>query len=138
MKVEQTRKPLTIAIHPKTYQIEYVGWGPPPPGLVTRPHRLISDDLADILYVALSGHAYEVHPSLAEANDAIFARAFLASLPHPSAKLSNKVIAAQGEITPWLGNLKLDPQGHPIINDPEYSQTILPFAESLLTAAQSR
>lgn len=123
-QIKLTRRPLMIAIDDR-YNIIYVSWGPPPPNFFTGLYTLITGPLADQLYLALAGHAYGEHPSLADPARALAARRELTRITLIGARITRLALIRWGhKIKPWLGITKLDDNYWPILDAPEYNQVI--------------
>lgn len=125
MQTYQTRYPLCVVVG-TDHQVEYVGFGPPPPDHLPAGEKvIISGDMAVLLYVALTGHAYEDHPDSANINEASVAREEITALNDEEARTAQAVVRTWGDhIQPWLFVTKLDDDGRPILDHLDYTKRI--------------
>jgi len=134
-----TKRPLTIAVDEHN-TIAYVGWGEPPAGMLGKQVTLLVGFLAELLFRAVAGRNYHEHPDNADWHTAQEARSELKKQSRLARFAKNgktsedqlksvlaQVVAAgyPGFIHPWLGSIKLDKFGFPIMEDAEYHQIIM-------------
>lgn len=134
-----TKRPLTIAVNEHN-QIIYVGWGEPPAGMLAQQATLLTGFLAELVFRSVAGRNYDEHPENADWETARQARKDLGRQARLARFTKNgkttedqlKYVLAQvvvagypGFIQPWLGSLKLDKFGFPVMQSPEYSQIIM-------------
>ena len=115
-----TDPPLYIGIGINTRQVVYVGRGMPPPGMV-QPGAggvvYITSALAELLYVALTGHDFGAAPKtdpeagLAAINDVLTHDGLLLSLLQYAAM--RNLLIERDYFEPGLGSVRLDADGHP-------------------------
>ncbi len=125
MKPIIIRRPFTIVINTDDSTLAYVGWGSPPVDMLPRHHQILGGSGAVLLYIALAGHTYDIHPGDVDTNLAAFARGAILSKFDKRFHHAKKIVQVAGnQINPWLGKIYLDGQDRPMPDDPIHSTKI--------------
>lgn len=139
MSVAATLDPVLV-IEERTLQVHYVSNdGQIPPGMIRSGLTILFGELANLLYMALAGHAmddspFNMHPVLARSARASLARRRVTG--EAGIDLINEVINNWGEyIRPWLGAKLIDQAGEPIENLPAY-RSIVWLTDSTIEVAE--
>jgi hypothetical protein len=123
---------LQIAVSKELRVLYVCHWHNIPEGSVKEPHDVISGSIAQLLYIALTGCAFEQSPNEADFNRAQKVREEIARMTNytwgaerKSVILAHQVIKNWGlHITPWMFVTNIDGEGKPCMDAPEYYQEI--------------
>lgn len=109
MKTKPKTTKLFIAIDDQ-YRVLYVGWGPPPSGMLQGLFTLITDN-AEYLYIALSGHRFGNEADTYTLERAKTVRNLILEMEqvgHPVQTLCRVIERWGDKIDPWLGATRLE------------------------------
>ena len=117
-------RPFFLGIERRTYTVVYAGWGRPPQEMFPADTIFMTGKLVKKFYVALSGHSFDESGDAASVKRALAAREEIRRKRRRqlAVVILQRALANWGDhIDPWLGQVRLDDQGHPLPNwPPEY------------------
>ena len=114
-------RPFHLGINRDSYQVVYAGWGRPPDGMLPADTVYLTGKPAMKLYIALSGHRFDQPGDTASIERALAARDEIRRKRRRqlAVVILQRVLAGWGDhIDPWLGQVRLDERGRPLLNLP--------------------